>query len=175
MVQSYLKSILHYNPETGLFTRLVRKGNHKVGSTAGTPANGYVQIRIDNVGYLGHRLAWLYMTGALPTVQIDHRDLNRSNNIWTNLREATSGQNHQNRTKNCNNKSGYLGASPHPNYAEKFVAHIKVNRINHYLGCFNTAQEAHEAYKQAKLKLHTFNPVPTIRQNKSVESTVGNS
>jgi hypothetical protein len=174
MEQSYLKSILHYNPETGLFTRLVRKGNHKIGSVAGTLANGYIQIRIDNVGYLGHRLAWLYMKGTLPDFQVDHRDLIRSNNKWFNLREATSGQNHQNRTKNKNNKSGYLGASLEKKTG-KYLAFIKLNRMNHYLGSFSTAKEAHEAYKLAKLDLHKFNPVPTIRQEESVVSAVGNS
>lgn len=170
----YLKTLLHYSPETGLFRWLQRKGNSKAGSIAGTIANGYVQIRIDGSQFLGHRLAWLYMTGTLPPFQIDHRDLNRSNNVWTNLREATSAQNHQNRTKTSRNKSGYLGVSLHK-ATGKFLAHIKVDYVGHNLGLHNTAEAAHEAYKIAKLKFHKFNPVPVIRQEKSVESTVGNS
>lgn len=174
MEQSYLKSILHYNPETGLFTRLVRKGNHKIGSVAGTLANGYIQIRIDGSYYLGHRLAWLYMTGTLPTFQVDHWNLNRSNNAWSNLREATSGQNHQNRTKTCRNKSGFLGVSLHK-ATGKFLACIKVDYVGHNLGLYDTAEQAYEAYKSAKLKFHKFNPVPVIRREESVKSTVGNS
>lgn len=170
----YLKTLLHYNPETGLFTWLQRKGKSRAGAIAGTPANGYVQIRIDGSQFLGHRLAWLYMTGSLPTFQVDHWDLNRSNNAWSNLREATSGQNHQNRTKTCRNKSGYLGVSLHK-ATGKFLACIKVDYVGHNLGLYNTAEEAYEAYKAAKIKFHKFNPVPVIRQEKSVESAVGNS
>lgn len=174
MNQTYLKSILHYDPETGLFTWRQRKGNSKVGFVAGTIANGYVQIRIDKQSYLGHRLAWLYMTGNLPENQIDHRNMIRSDNSWVNLRNATSGENHQNRTKNSNNKSGYLGASPHKDTG-KFLATIKVNRVGYNLGLFDTAKEAHEAYKLAKRELHKFNPVPVVRPEKSVKSAVGNS
>lgn len=171
MNQSYLKSILHYSPKTGLFTRLQRKGNFKIGSVAGTLANGYIQIRIDNCNYLGHRLAWLYMTGRLPDFQIDHINMLRSDNRWVNLRHATCGENHQNRTKNSNNKSGYLGVSPH-RQTGKFLATIKVNFIGYNLGLFNTAKEA---YKLAKQELHKFNPVPVTRPEESVMSTVGNS
>lgn len=174
MDAQYLKSLLHYNPETGLFTWTQRKGNSRIGTLAGTLANGYIQIRIDGSCYLAHRLAWLYVTGTLPAFQIDHCDLNRSNNTWTNLREATCKQNHQNRTKTSRNKSGYLGVSLHK-ATGKFLACIKVDYVGHNLGLYNTAEEAYEAYKAAKRKFHKFNPVPVIRQGKSVESTVGNS
>jgi hypothetical protein len=109
MTQTRLKELLDYDPLTGVFTWKVRRGKMRAGSRAGSPhAEGYWEIRLDGKAYLAHRLAWLSVHGAMP-LKIDHRDRNRSNNILTNLRAATSSQNGANAPAPKNNTSGHKG------------------------------------------------------------------
>jgi hypothetical protein len=87
--------LFSYDPDTGLFTRLVTTGSRsQAGEIAGSKdSQGYWQISINHRVHRAHRLAWLYMMGEWPDAEIDHRDLNRSNNRWSNLRPATRAQN----------------------------------------------------------------------------------
>ncbi|MCK9994454.1 MAG: hypothetical protein Dbin4_02974, partial [Alphaproteobacteria bacterium] len=98
LTQSRLKELLHYDPDTGVFTRRVQtSSNARVGDVAGClHPEGYRHIQIDGKRYAAHRLAWLYMTGEWPTNQLDHLNGVRDDNRWGNLREATHGQNQQN-------------------------------------------------------------------------------
>ena len=63
-----LRAILHYDPETGIWTWLIAASNNvKVGDVAGSKEKqGYWVIVIDYRRYKAHRLAWLYMTGEWP-------------------------------------------------------------------------------------------------------------
>ncbi len=114
ITQFLLKSLLHYDPLTGVFTRLVSGSSAvKVGDIAGaTNLSGYIQIRTCGKVYLAHRLAWLYMTGEWPKDKVDHRDGVGTNNAWSNLREATDALNRQNmRGAKSDSKTGILGVS----------------------------------------------------------------
>ena len=94
---SRLEQLLNDDQETGIFTW---RGGHKkvrAGMIAGTPdKDGYICIKIDQIMYKAHRLAWLWMTGDWPTEEVDHKDLDKSNNRFGNLREATHSQNNIN-------------------------------------------------------------------------------
>lgn len=162
LTQAELMSILHYNPETGIFTRLVDRGNRaKAGTIAGCKNKlGYFVIRINDKLYLSHRLAWLYMNGEFPSKEIDHIDNDKSNTTWKNLRIANRSQNGQNIIRpQVNNTTGYLGVSRAERNAKKFKATIMINRTHYQLGTFDTAVEAHEAYKKAKRELHPFGTI----------------
>ena len=126
LTASYLRSILHYDKETGIFTWRTRPPGHFktsrahlirnarfAGAKAGhlCESHGYVQIRIDKKLYLAHRLAWLYMTGEWPVNDIDHINMNRSDNRFSNLREATRSQNLSNTRRRSTNSSGLKGVS----------------------------------------------------------------
>lgn len=95
-----LLELLHYNPETGLFTwKQNRGGKIKSGDQAGCNNSGYIQITVDYEKYAAHRLAWFYVHGVWPIAEVDHRDLVGSNNAIENLREATTAQNGQNKRR----------------------------------------------------------------------------
>lgn len=150
-----LRELLSYRPDTGEFVWIRSTSRRaKVGATAGyVGSNGYVQIRLDGVLYQAHRLAWLYVTENWPTSLIDHRDLNRSNNQWENLRLATPVQNSANSPARRHNCTGVKGVGLHRGTG-KYRARIGVNGCQHHLGLFDTAEEAHLAYARASVTLH---------------------
>jgi hypothetical protein len=153
ITQSRLKELLIYEPETGLWRwrvdRRGRNGGVKMGDIAGcTDCAGYTVIKIDGTQFYSHRLAWLYMTGAWPKDEIDHRDLDRSNNKWENLRECTAAQNQANRRVKRDNKLGIKGVQ---RVGRKFVATISVDHRQHRLGKFDTVEEAIAAYNSAAI------------------------
>lgn len=150
LTQEYLKSILRYDPETGLFTWIVTFSNRcKTGQLAGGLQNhGYWRIRINKKDYQAHRLAWLYMIGEWPKSDIDHINTIKSDNRWCNLREATEIQNAHNRSYQINNKLGVKGVSIHKPTG-KFIAYIKLNQRQKNLGLFETLEEAKMAYDKA--------------------------
>jgi hypothetical protein len=159
LTHTRLKEVLHYDPATGVFTWLVRTGARgNVGSVAGSVKKvGYRYISVDGTSYLAHRLAWLYMTGKLPTESIDHKDMNPVNNRWGNLREASKSENAQNqREPQKNNRSSqYLGVS-WSKRERKWLANINLEGKRIYLGRFDVEEDARDAYLQAKLKYHPF-------------------
>lgn len=117
--------------------------------------DGYMVVTIDGRQYPQHRIVWLLFTGSWPINQIDHINGNRSDNSVANLRQATGGQNQENRK--CSNLSGFVGVTFNK-AAGKWQAQIKKSGKQFYLGLFNTAELAHFAYVEAKRKIHLFNP-----------------
>jgi hypothetical protein len=99
-------------------------------------------IHVNGRHYRSSRLAWLYMTGSWP-VEIDHANLNRADDRWTNLREATRPQNNWNTRTPLTNTSGYKGVS---RKRDKWRARIKVNGREISLGHFDTPERAFIAY-----------------------------
>jgi HNH endonuclease len=159
LTQERLKELLSYDPETGIFVRLIRTSSRaNIGQIAGSLKRGYKVILVLRKSYMAHRLAWLYIHGVFPQNHIDHINGIKDDNRMVNLREVTPAQNQQNRVKSKDNKSGFLGVSYNMRN-EKFVANICLNRKIHYLGLFDTAEEASEAYKKKKKNIHLLNPI----------------
>jgi hypothetical protein len=149
----YLRSILHYDPDTGIWTWRITQSNRAVaGAVAGCKnRNGYVEIKIGGHTYKAHRLAFIYMLGAEPAYEVDHVDTDKSNNRWMNLRPATRAQNGWNRRTYLNNTSGDKGVSWRK-MSSKWLAKIHVNGRYVWLGLFDTKEEAGAAYRAAAEK-----------------------
>lgn len=153
LTAEYLRSILHYEPETGIFTWKVGSANQvKAGDAAGSPdGHGYLRITVCSRLYQAHRLAWLYIHGVWPKLTIDHINRNRSDNRITNLRDVSHKQNLQNASKRSDNKSGHPGVSWNKQRSQ-WVAHITHNNKHIHLGYFTTVEEAIAARKAGELK-----------------------
>jgi hypothetical protein len=158
ITQQQLKDVLNYDSNTGLFTWAKAIGTRiKIGNIAGTKSNrdGRIYIKINSIRYTSYRLAWLYVYGYWPTKYIDHINGIVDDNRICNLREATHSENLQNQS--MIKKNGKLiGCFKDGN---TWRAQITKDKKQYNLGNFNTELEAHQAYCDAKIKLHNFNPI----------------
>lgn len=147
-----LRDLLHYDPETGVFTwKVNRKGKAMTGAVAGNTTGRYRKIQVCGRAYLAHRLAYFYMTGRWPESEIDHKDGDRLNNRWSNLRVATRTQNAQNCRKQTGCSSSYKGV--YLNSARKdWHAQIRIDGKRKHLGYFRTEEDAYAAYCAAAAK-----------------------
>lgn len=131
-----LLALVHYDPETGIFTN--RSTGQRLDKLT---SSGYARFYIAKINFIAHRAAWLYMTGSAPTAFIDHANHDRGDNRWSNLREASPAQSSYNR-KGWG-KTGFKGVSKEH---RKYVASGSVDGKRVRLGSFDTPEAAHEAY-----------------------------
>lgn len=155
-----LRDVIHYEPETGVFTRKVRLAQrHRAGDRADTEITsprmlGYRRVSLFSQRYLAHRLAWFYTHGVWPARHIDHINGDKGDNRIGNLREADDQLNLENfRHHRVDNKVGLLGVHLHKQ-SGRWRARIQVHGKTIHIGMFDTPEAAHEAYKEAKRKLH---------------------
>lgn len=148
-----LNTLFLYDPLTGIIRWRNSRGRAPANSIAGSTRKiGYISIRIDTILYLAHRLAWKMYHKVDPENHIDHKNGDKSDNRIENLRDVTNAENSHNiKTSYKNNESGYLGVSIS---GKRFYTRIYVGGKNVPLGHFDTAEEAHNVYIEAKLKLH---------------------
>lgn len=152
-----LRELVHYDPDTGIFTRKTDRGGYKAGGIMGTVSHrGYKKICVDKVHYYCHRLAWLYVHGQMPKV-VDHINGDTGDNRIANLRNVSQAENLQNITRpSRNNTSGFLGVAKK---RKKWTAAVSVNNKPVRVGVFDTKEEAYAAYVKAKRILH---PMSTL-------------
>ena len=151
LIAEQLRSILHYSPETGIFTWKVRTSSSvKVGDVAGSVnGNGYLNIKLQSRKHLAHRLVWLHVYGEWPKGQIDHINRVRTDNRIANLRDISHKQNLQNAGKYSHNTSGHPGVCWNKR-ASKWQAQITHNQKHIHLGYFTTIEDAIAARKAAE-------------------------
>ena len=119
-----------------------------------TGKNGYkcfkfmVNKKIYSI-YLHRLVYWLYnpewdvMDSSMEN-HIDHIDGDKLNNNIKNLRLVTNQENQFNRTR----AKGYTW------YQNKWMAYIRINNKQKYLGYFDNEDDARNAYLEAKKKYH---------------------
>jgi len=139
-----------YNPETGK----IFNSRGKVCNNLKT--DGYVQCgfaiykngKIVKTYYLsGHHFAWYWANGNVEIDTIDHINRNEADNRICNLRNVTQQQN----TWNTKSKGYYYHKQ-----SKKYMARIALNNKQLYLGCYDTPEEARQAYLNAKQKYHVI-------------------
>lgn len=163
ITQKELKKLLHYNPSTGIFTwNVYRRGKVKPGIIAGyfDESTGYIKIEINQVCYYCSRLSWLYMKGYFPEHEMDHKDRNKINNKWCNLRHVTSSCNKRNTKVSSSNTSGVKGVSLHTQN-QNWTAYININYRRKYLGAFKNFIDAVRARWEAEIKYNFPNCITT--------------
>lgn len=150
-----VKELLDYDPETGIFTWIAKRGRGAAGGVAGwVETTGYRRILVAGKKFKEHRLAWAMVHGEFPNSDIDHINGIRDDNRIVNLRLATRSQNAQNlRGPTSLNKTGFLGVRKNGN---RWNAVITIDKQYIYLGCFKTPERAHQEYIEAKRVLHEF-------------------
>ena len=85
--------------------------------------------------------------------QVDHKDGDRANNRWDNLRLATHTQNQWNTRTRSDNSSGFKGVT-RPEGRTKWHAYINENGRRKFLGSYPTAEEANQAAITARQVAH---------------------
>ncbi len=149
LTQQELKDVLHYDPDTGVFTRIKSCRGHKAGKVVGAiQLTGYWAIQLFGIKYYAHRLAFLYMKGKLPNKEVDHLNRKRADNRWCNLKQASSADNSKNMTKRCDNTSGYTGVYPDKRF-NNGKWRISVGKT--FRGGFETKGDAIRARKKEEL------------------------
>ena len=165
ITQEELQDRMTYHRSTGVFTwqeratinttsqREVRRWNTRfAGKAAGCrTSNGYIAITVNDVWFLAHRLAWLYVTGRLPHDQIDHIDGDGTNNSFSNLREVDNQGNARNRKVPASCKTGVTGVRWRSE-RNKWASMIMVSKERIALGHYTDFFEACCARKSAELK-----------------------
>ena len=143
----YIKSILDYDPETGVFTWKVKMSSKQnVGDEAGSVDNkGYRILGIRKSNFKAHRIAYYYVTGCDPREsQVDHKNRDKNDNRFDNLRLTDNSGNQHNR--------GRTGVHFHK-ASQRYTAAVSFNKVKHYLGLFDTVFEALCAYCLKKIEL----------------------
>lgn len=149
-----LRRVISYDPETGLFKWKTSLRHGTEGKVAGSfrkgrgHGRGYVYVRINNVSYLAHRLAWFYIKGRWPKKQVDHIDGNRSNNCFDNLRECSPLVNIADGVVRRVETGQTKGYTREPDGRYRAQAYIDGRVVN--LGRYATEEEARAAFLRAR-------------------------
>lgn len=135
----------------GWFYNRFSRGRAKEGDRAGSlTGHGYRKVCIDGVRYYEHHLVWFYVHGEWVE-ELDHKDGDGTNNAPANLRPCNRTQNNFNSQRQTG-ESGLKGA-----YLDKrnnqWYSKIQIGGRVKFLGNFDSAQEAHEAF-MAAVELH---------------------
>ena len=131
-----LREYFSYDLETGIVIRLKpsKYKPHTSGPCGTTEAKGHLVVKFQGKRIKLHRLAWKLVTGQEPPDEIDHKNRDRADNRWVNLRASTS-------EGNCANSKKKPGA--YMSGVKKVGNRFYAQKLK---GGYATQQEAHDAY-----------------------------
>lgn len=150
--QSELKEILSCD-DMGRLWWLPKSGrNMSATKPAGTiQRSGHRRVTIRKKRYMAHRLVWLWHKGEWPASDLDHIDLVEDNNAIDNLRLSSRSQNSANGPVRSHNKLGVKGVYMQDG---KYRAGVTKDGKQHYVGFFDTLEEAKAAWDKKAKELH---------------------
>lgn len=148
-----LRETYRYDPTTGVMSRLKSSGGARAGSTVGSDnGKGYLRCSFQRSLYLVHILIYVLVTGEMVET-IDHRDLDKKNNAWDNLRPTNKSGNEKNTTHRVTSTTGvknvYWIAE-----RNKFRVQFKVEGKTKTFGYYTTLEESAQVAKSKRLELH---------------------
>lgn len=108
-----------------------------------TDSRGYKDGKFRQVKLQASRVAWALYYGRWPVGDIDHNDGDHGNNRINNLRDVSETINLLNAKLPKNNKTGFKGV--YATSLGSFTAMANWERRQHYLGTFDTKEEAYAA------------------------------
>lgn len=142
-----------YVDKDGKLRYKVNHGSRKKDDLAGyVRRDGYQKVSLSNSSYYAHRIVYYMYTGEMPD-HLDHKDRNRANNCFNNLRPATKRQNMGNSNSHRNASSSYKGVSWHSKLS-KWRATIEVAGKHKHLGYFDSEEKAAKAYDQEAMRVY---------------------
>ena len=86
-------------------------------------------------------------------MEIDHINGKPNDNRRSNLRLTTHADNMKNQALHKDNTSGYAGVCPNPGWGKPWTAQFIADGVTHYLGHFDTKEEAAEAISIERKKI----------------------
>ena len=93
-----------------------------------------------------HRLiAYAFIPNPENLPEIDHIDQVKTNNSIINLRWVSRSNNNRNKPKKQNSSSKYVGVCFHKARG-KYIARIRINNKNKYIGLYETEEDAGKAF-----------------------------
>lgn len=142
-----------YDIATGAFLRRNQRGSAQSLSRADyLHSSGYRRLSIGGKKVAAHRVAWFYVTGQWPSHDIDHRNRDRADNSWSNLRPATSSQNAWNSGTEPG-ASGVKGVSWHKG-SGAWRARCRVKKREFTLGYFHDIELAALVIQEFRSSMH---------------------
>lgn len=153
-----IRKLFNYNPDTGALTWALDLGKHRAGQSAVTAryrktwGDFSAAVNVFGSSFQANRIVWAHVTGEFPVDEIDHKNRDRRDNRWHNLRRADRGQNQANTGLYSNNRARVRGV--HKTTKGRWRAMISVNGKNRHLGYFDTSDAAHTAWRSAARQAH---------------------
>jgi len=164
---AYLRRCFRYNKQTGTLTWKRRpreffknvagwrNANREAAGHAVSyvQSGGYISVKINGVSYQVQRVIWRMVTGKDPlSKDVDHKNTNKTDNRWANLRLATPSQTMHNRGLRRTNTSGCTGV--HWTDSGTWRVEFAVNRVRYHFGCFSSRKKAVSVCRTERRKLH---------------------
>ena len=136
--ESLLKG-LKYSPQTGIIYRSKVKNSGKVGPVTTKSKRGYKTIKVKNIAFKQHRLAFTFMGLDIPDDRVvDHINGKLADNRWGNLRLVTLSENSRNQQRHRDGHEPYIRQHK---ITGTWSARKKVNGAYVHLGQFKTKEE----------------------------------
>lgn len=172
LTQEVLNKLLEYHPDSGVLVwkerdfslldlfpdmaaRNIKSFNKIHAGKEALTANldGYKHGNVLKNRILAHRAMWIMVYGYNPDCDIDHINMNRSDNRISNLRLAHRSENMWNRGPQANNISGLKGA--HISLSTGVItSSISVNGVSYRKSGFSSVQDAHDWYVGMSHEVH---------------------